>query len=270
MSMFTPAQIMERYSAMGKVKAERSVHTLLILSFLAGFLIAAAAMASSTVAFQRETVSQARLASGLIFPFGLGMVMVTGAELFTGNTMLLVSLLERKVRLMGLLRSWGFVLFGNFCGAVFMAILCGFSGLFQTSGGAFGVYFIRIAAEKCALPFANALVLGILCNLLVCIGVLCSLSAEDTAGRILGAYIPIALFIICGFEHSIANFFYIPAGFFAARQPDLANLATTAGIDISGLTLTGFLDNILPVTLGNTIGGAGIGLLMWMSHKQKV
>jgi formate/nitrite transporter FocA (FNT family) len=111
--------------------------------------------------------------------------------------------------------------------------------------------------------------LGVLCNVLVCLGVLCSLSAKDTTGRILGAYLPVAFFVICGFEHSIANMYYIPAGLFATNVPAYAAKAMEAGVDVTALTWGNFfLSNLLPVTVGNILGGAGLGVLFWKCYRE--
>ena len=111
--------------------------------------------------------------------------------------------------------------------------------------------------------------LGVACNVLVCLGVLCAMTARDTTGKILGAYLPVALFVFCGFEHSIANLFYVPAGLFAKSIPTYAALAAESGLDLSALTWGHFLlNNLLPVTIGNILGGAGVGLLLWRGHKQ--
>jgi formate/nitrite transporter FocA (FNT family) len=120
------------------------------------------------------------------------------------------------------------------------------------------------------MQFQNALVAGVFCNILVCAGVLCSLSAKDTMGRIAGAYIPVAFFVICGFEHSVANMYYIPAGIFAMQVPKYAALAASAGISAESLGWGSFIfRNLVPVTLGNILGGAGIGAAMWASHLRK-
>ena len=126
---------------------------------------------------------------------------------------------------------------------------------------------MKLAAGKCALPVGNAVILGVLCNVLVTVGVLLSLSAKDLAGRVAGAWLPVAFFVICGFEHCIANLFYIPAGLFAQAVPAYAALAADAGLDLSALTWGNFLlRNLLPVTVGNILGGTAMGGLCWYCH----
>ena len=145
-----------------------------------------------------------------------------------------------------------------------LAASCVYAGQLDYSDGGLAVYTVKTAAAKCALAFGPALLLGVLCNLLVCLGVLCSLSAKDTTGRILGAYLPVAFFVICGFEHSVANMYYVPAGLFAMNVPIYAAKAAEAGVGVTALTWGNFLlGNLLPVTFGNILGGTGLGVLLW-------
>ena len=143
-----------------------------------------------------------------------------------------------------------------------------FCGQLDYSAGALAVYTIRVGAAKCAMSFGNAFGLGILCNFLVCLGVLVANSAKDTAGRLLGAYLPVCFFVLCGFEHCIANLYYIGAALMASAVPEYAALAVEAGVDLSSLTLAGTAANLIPVTLGNLVGGLGVGLLLWYCHTQ--
>ena len=127
---------------------------------------------------------------------------------------------------------------------------------------------MRLAALKNQLPFWNGFFSGIACNVLVCLGVFCSMTAKDTAGKILGAFLPVALFVLCGFEHCVANMYYIPAGLFAKTVPEYASLAAAAGINLQNLSWMNFLKSLVPVTLGNIAGGVGIGALLWYAHKK--
>ncbi len=159
---------------------------------------------------------------------------------------------------------------GNFIGALLTAAGCAFSGQLNYSAGGLALFTMKLAAGKCGLAFGSALVLGVFCNVLVTVGVLLSLSAKDLPGRVLGAYLPVSFFVICGFEHSVANLFYIPAGLFAKSIPAYAALAADAGLDLSGLTWIGFaIGNLLPVTLGNIIGGGRVGGLFWACWLRK-
>ncbi|MDR2752272.1 MAG: formate/nitrite transporter family protein [Clostridiales bacterium] len=267
MNMLTPREITEAYARIGKAKSVQSTGKLAIMGILAGLFIAFGAAASSTASHSIDNVSLARLISGLVFPFGLGMVMLTGAELFTGNTMIAISVLSKETTAKLMLRNWLIVYLANFVGALALAMGCAWFGQLDYSSGGLALFAIKTAASKTALPFQNALVAGIFCNILVCAGVLCSLSAKDTIGRIAGAYIPVAFFVICGFEHSVANMYYVPAGIFALQVPKYAQLVASAGISTQSLTWANFFfRNLIPVTLGNIIGGAGIGAAMWACH----
>lgn len=264
MNMLAPKEITENYAKAGKVKSEKPIGRLFAMAVLAGLFIAFGSAVANTASHSISNVSAARIISGLLFPFGLGMVMLMGAELFTGNTMISISVLNRDTTVAKMLRNWGVVYLGNLAGAILLAAGCALFGQLNYSSGGLAVYTIKIAAAKCAMPFGNALVMGVFCNILVCTGVLCSLSAKDTIGRIAGAYIPVAFFIICGFEHCVANMYYIPAGIFAMQVPEYAALALEAGIDTTALTWGNFfLNNLLPVTLGNILGGVGLGVAMW-------
>ena len=267
MNMFTPAEIVQNYAKTGKAKAEKSISNLLLLGILAGLFVACGAAVSNTAVHSLTNVSAARLASGLVFPIGIGMIMLMGAELFTGNTMIFISVLSRQTTLAKMLRNWGIVYAGNFIGAVSLAAACAWFGQFNYSSGGLAVYSIKIAVAKCEIPFMNAVVMGVLCNVLVCTGVLCGLSSKDTIGRIAGGYIPVALFVICGFEHCVASMYYVPAGIFAMRVSEYAELAAQAGIHTGALTWGNFIvHNLLPVTLGNILGGVGVSALMWFCN----
>lgn len=264
MNMFSPAEIAQSYCAAGKTKAERTLGKMFVLAVLAGFIIAIGAVFSNTAAHSIGSVGPARLISGLLFAFGLPLVMLTGAELFTGNTLICITVADKKTTLLKMLRNWLVVYLGNFVASLLVAAGCAFFGQLNYSSGGLAVYTIKVAAAKCALPFGNALVLGIFCNVLVCMGVLASLSAKDTTGKVIGAFMPVAIFVTAGFEHSVANMYYIPAGIFANMVPEYAQLAAAAGINTAGLTWGNMLAvNLLPVTLGNIIGGVALGLVMW-------
>jgi formate/nitrite transporter len=262
--MLSPGEIIGAYAALGKTKAERPLGKLLVLSFLAGFLIALGAAVCNTAAHSIANVSLARIINAGLFPFGLAMIMLMGAELFTGNCLVVISVLDKKATIRGMFRNWILVYAGNFAGALFLTAGCVFFGQLNYSAGELALFTIKTAAAKCALPFWNAFVFGFLCNVMVCLGVLCSLSAQDTMGKIAGAWIPVSFFVLCGFEHSIANMYYIPAGLFALNIPEYAAMAQRSGVDISALNWGRFfLANLLPVTAGNIAGGVSLGWALW-------
>ena len=270
MNIFSPAEIVQNYSAAGKIKTEYTISKILISAALAGIFVAFGAAVSNTAVHGIPNDSAARIISGLLFPFGLGMVMLLGAELFTGNCLITISVLNKETSIWKMLRSWFFVYTGNGIGAIAIAAGCVFFGQLNYSDNALALYTIKIAAAKCNLPFSQGLVAGIFCNMLVCTGTLCGLSAKDTIGKIAGCYIPVAFFVICGFEHSIANMYYIPAGLFALQIEKYSSLAITSGINTDVLTWGNFfLKNLLPVTFGNILGGVAIAFTMRKITKTK-
>ena len=193
------------------------------------------------------------------------MVIITGAELFTGNCLITISLLEKKVALAGMIRNLVIVYAGEPSGSGAPGpgrrLLWAAGPVRRRIGGTYH----RTAAGKCAIPFGKAVVLGILCNILVCAGVMCSLCGKSLPGRAIGAFVPVSFFVIGGFEHCVANMYYIPAGLLALRE--YGQLAQEAGVDLSMLTVSNFLGNLIPVTIGNIIGGCGFGALIWAVHK---
>lgn len=267
MNLFTAPEIVKNFAAAGKKKTELPVWKMFVLGILAGMFIALGGAVTNTASHSIEDVSTARIISGLLFPGGLSMVILMGGELFTGNCLIPVSVLERQTTVGKMLKNWVVVYLGNFAGALLVAYGCARFGQLNYSGGGLAVFTMKLAASKATIPFANGVVLGFFCNVLVCLGVLCSLSAKDTAGRIIGTIFPIAIFVICGFEHCVANMYYIPAGLFAAGVPQYAALAAEAGVDLSALTWGNFLlNNLIPVTIGNILGGVFVGVMMWLGH----
>lgn len=270
MNICTPAEITANYAEVGAGKAKRSASMLILLGIMAGVLIALGSAATNTAVYAVDNVGLARMICGLLFPFGLGMVVIMGAELFTGNCLIVISTLEKRCTVMEMLRSWVIVYLANLAGSLLVAACCAFFGQMNYGGGALAVYTMRVAAAKCSLPFANGVVLGFLCNVLVCLGVLMTMSAKDTTGKILGAFLPVCYFVLCGFEHCVANMYYIPAGLMAKAVPAYAELAASGNVDLSALTVPNFLmGNLLPVTIGNILGGVALGTLMWVVHLKK-
>lgn len=266
--MLSPAEFVESYAGIGERKAGAGLLRLFLSGTLAGFAIGVGGAVATAATFAVENASAAKIISGVLFPMGLIMVLLTGAELFTGNCLMTISLLERRIRLGGMLRNFAAVYLGNFLGALLLAwAIFSFSGPGMADG--LVIKTVSTAAAKCALPFGRALGLGILCNILVCAAVMMALCAGDVMGRAVGAFGPICCFVICGFEHCVANMYFISAGLFSSMLPDCGRLAAKAGIDLSALTWDNFLlHNLLPVTLGNILGGCGFAALIWVVHRK--
>ncbi|MDR2609850.1 MAG: formate/nitrite transporter family protein [Clostridiales Family XIII bacterium] len=262
--MLKPAEILETSIDVGVKKAGSGFLSLAVLGFLAGAFIAFAAEGSTMAAYNLladgATFGLGRALAGALFAVGLMLVVLCGGELFTGNMLIIGSVARRRVNVSALLRNWGVVYVFNFAGALFIAWLMSETGLFHSSGDLLGAVTVKIAAGKTGLAWHSAFILGILCNWLVCLGVWLSYATDSMAGKMLGIFFPIWLFVTSGFEHSIANMYYIPAGLFAKLTPDFLNAALSAGVSQSaadGLTWGSFFTaNLLPVTLGNIIGGA--------------
>jgi len=270
----SPAEIAEKLVESGKKKTGLPVYKLLLLGILAGAYIAFAAAGSNTAIHTIESAGIGKALAGALFSAGLMMVVITGAELFTGNSLIVVSCLEKQAKWISLLKNWLFVYIGNFIGAIIIVLFVYLSGQYNLSGGMLGGYTIKVAVGKTGLSFVNAFFMGVLCNGMVCMAVLMSNAARDTAGKLMAIFFPIWLFVASGFEHSIANMYYIPAGIIAKTQKLWADQAMLLGVSesgLDGLTWGAFITkNLIPVTLGNIVGGTlFVGAVYWVSHLYK-
>lgn len=259
--------------AMGEKKAKAGWVRQIVLAFWAGAFIAFAAEGSNMAAFnllaRPETYGLGKCLAGTIFPVGLMLVMLTGAELFTGNTLMCMALAEKRITLAAMLRNWLFVYIGNFLGSLFLAHMIVTSGQLASGAGMLGGVTLRIAASKVALDFLSAFYLGLMCNWLVCLAVWFCWSARSQTGKMLGIFFPIWLFITSGFEHSVANMYYIPAGIMAAGNELFAKASGLSAEALASLTWGNFaIHNLIPVTLGNIAGGAlFVGMIHWWTHR---
>jgi formate/nitrite transporter len=270
----SPDEIAYRYVEAGCKKASLPVRQLLLLGILAGAFIAFASQGSNMAIHTIESVGVGKALAGAIFSTGLMMVVITGAELFTGNMLIVVSCMEGKSRWLKLLQNWFFVYTGNFLGSLIVVGLILLSGQFNFSGGMLGAFTIKTAVYKVNLSFVNAFSMGVLCNWLVCMAVWMAQAAKDMTGKLLAIFFPIWLFITSGFEHSIANMYYIPAGILAKANPAWVEAAATLGVTaekLQTLNWRNFLTgNLIPVTLGNMVGGAiFVGVMFWLSFLYK-
>jgi len=267
----TPAEILAYVSDTGCTKVQRKIPSLLILAFLAGAFIAFAAQESNMMAHNllanSDTYGLGRALSGAMFGTGLMLVLFAGGELFTGNTLIIVSVLDRRVKIRRMLLNWLLVYAGNFAGSLFIVWMVCQSGLLDSSNGLLGGMTIKIAAYKTSLPFLSAFLMGVMCNWLVCLAVWVSSGARDFAGKILSIFFIVGLFVISGYEHSVANMFYIPAGITAKQNLLWLRKAGISAAQLDGLNVINFFTkNLIPVTLGNLAGGAGmVGALYWFS-----
>ena len=236
---YKPAKIAILVEDAGVAKANLPVLQMFVLAVLAGAFIGFGAVAYTAVMTGVDaTFGPARLLGGVIFSLGLFLVIIGGAELFTGNALMVMAAVDRRITLGQLLRSWGVVYAGNFTGAVLLALVFGLSGLFD---GQMGETAAKIPQAKAALQPVEALARGALCNALVCLAVWLSFAARSAAGKILVILWPISAFVLLGLEHSVANMYFFPQGWLAGSEVTFNDAAA----------------NLVWVTLGNVIGGAG-------------
>lgn len=255
---YAPAEIAQRIENVGVAKAGLSTLRTLTLGVLAGAFIALGAAFFTLVMTGSEAgLGPGRLLGGVAFSLGLILVVIAGAELFTGNNLIVMAWADRRITSTALLRNWVLVYIGNFAGAAGTALLVYWSGTLELGGGATRETALAIARGKTALPFDEALVRGILCNVLVCLAVWISAAARRVSGKILAIVFPIAAFVALGFEHSVANMYFVP-------------LAMLEAWGDPALTIGGFAGNLIPVTLGNIIGGSGfVALVYWIIYLRK-
>ena len=266
-----PPQIAARAEATGVRKAGQDTITMLTLGMLAGAFIALGAIFSVTVSAEAYElpVGVARLLAGLAFSLGLILVVVAGAELFTGNVLIVMAWASRRVRTGSLLRNWTLVYIGNLIGALGTVALVVASGWYELSGGTIGTALLATADAKASKPFLEVVAAGILCNALVCLAVWMAYSARSTTDRILAIVPPIAAFVAAGFEHSVANMFYLPAAIVvkAIAPPDFWAETGTTAATYGAVDLDGFIGNLVPATIGNIIGGAVlVGAVYWVAY----
>ncbi len=248
-----PAKMAEKAVNVGSAKVHKATATLIVSGMLAGIFIGFGAIFATTIATGAGDLpfGVAKLLIGLVFCLGLVLVIIGGAELFTGNNLIVMAWLHKQVTASQLLRNWGWVYLGNFAGSVFLAGLVFLSKQYTFSGGALGEKAMAIANSKCGLGFVQAIALGILCNMLVCLAVWVTFSARTVVGKIAALTLPIAGFVAAGFEHSVANMYFIAVGLFIK--------AGTGAAGYEALTWGNFIfKNLLPVTIGNIIGGGVI------------
>lgn len=246
----------KNYDIAGVRKANLPGLHMLLLGFFAGMFIALAGAAASVASADITNPSAARIVSALVFPAGLAMVICNGSELFTGNCLMVISLLDHKITFKALIKNYLFVYLGNLIGSLFVSVLFVYGHIPGLYDGLLAQNMVNTAVTKVSLSFSEVFFRGILCNVMVCVAVWMGMSATHVSGKILAVYPPISAFVLCGFEHCVANMFYIPAGMMAA---------SAYGIAAEGLNIGTFiLNNLIPATIGNIFGGViVVGFLYW-------
>ncbi|HWR66656.1 MAG TPA: formate transporter FocA [Bellilinea sp.] len=271
-----PPAMAEKAEQVGIRKANADFLTLAVLGLLAGAFVALGAIFATTITAGAQGIlpyGVIRLLSGLAFTLGLILVIVGGAELFTGNMLVIMAFANRKISFGLVMRNWLIVYGSNFVGSVATAAIIFVSKQHTFGNGAIGLTMLNTAESKTSLGFIEALALGILCNTLVCLAVWLTYSARSTTDKILAIIPPVAAFVAAGFEHSVANMYFIPVGLMVKQwgSASFFEVIQRTPTDFPHLTLGNFLiGNLLPVTIGNIIGGAVmVGLVYWFVYLRK-
>ena len=273
---FPPVEMAHRMEEVGIQKTKLDAWTMFALAILAGAFIASGAVIATVVSTGLAEAGMGyglvKLLTGVAFCLGLIAVIVAGAELFTGNNLIIMAFASGRVSLMALLRNWLVVYVGNFVGSILTALIMLQTQQYMSAGGKLGANALAIATWKCNLGFMQAIALGIMCNALVCLAVWLCFSARSTTDKILAIIFPITAFVASGFEHSVANMYFVPIGLLikSTAGSGFWEIIGKTAADFSSLTWGAFLlKNLLPVTIGNVIGGAGcVGLVYWFIYSR--
>lgn len=266
----TPAEMAVKMEAVGVTKSNGDFWSLSILGMLAGFFIGLGAMFCTLVTTDITIgFGLTKLAGGLVFSLGLILVVLAGAELFTGNALMVGSRLSGKITVNKMLRNWAIVYFANLAGALLLVVLIYYSNFWTMDAYKVGANAVNIANAKASLAFWPALVRGILCNVLVCLAVWLCFGARTTIDKVFAIIFPITAFVACGFEHSIANMYFIPMGIALSDKAEVLKAAGLAANQVTNLSIMGFVNNLVPVTIGNIVGGTLVGGIYWFAYLRK-
>ena len=274
--MWLPPEIARKAEDLGVSKASIGWRNMFLLSILAGAFIALGAVFATTVtagAPGNVPFGMLKLTGGLVFCLGLILVVTAGAELFTGNNLIIIALANHKISIRQLLRNWIIVFIGNFVGSLMTALFLLLTQQYTFGKGVVGLNILEIAQAKCSFGFVQAVALGMMCNALVCLAIWICFSARTMTDKVMAILFPISAFVAAGFEHSVANMYFIPMGIFVKTAAPLSfweNIGKTAA-DFGNVTISNFLlVNLIPVTIGNIIGGSIlVGLVYWFIYIRK-
>lgn len=255
---FTPAEVADKVKTLGVVKANMALFPLVILSLMAGAFIAFGAM-YYTVAITDSSVGYGltKLIGGLVFALGFILVVIAGAELFTGNTMVVMAYAKRCISFADLMRNWGIVYIGNAVGALVTVYLVWLSGYLHDAHHLVGATALKVGLAKVDHSLTEAFVRGLFCNVLVCLASWMVYASRTVTDKVLAVLFPISAFVAMGFEHCIANMYIIPVAMLASMDPAIVAASGLDATELAKLSATGMAGNIVPVTLGNIVGGAG-------------
>lgn len=270
-----PAEIAEVVAcSVGVSKCNLPTGKMFVLAIFAGVYIGFGAILATTVTTGLSTYAGlgfAKFMGGAVFTVGLMLVVLCGAELFTGNNLIVTAKLDKKVTWKGLGRNWLIVYLGNFVGAMLLVLIYWGSFLWSMGNYGVGANALKIADSKVDMGWGAAFCRGILCNILVCLAVWMAISAEDTSGKIAGMFFPIMAFVAMGFEHSVANMYFIPIGILLKDNAHVVAASGLSAADLKNLNWWSFIwNNLIPVTLGNIVGGAiFVAALYWYVYRKE-
>lgn len=262
---FSPKEIAERVNNVGVAKVQLPFLSLLMLGILAGAFIGLGGLYFVLIKSDASlSFATSQLVGGLVFSLGLILVIVAGAELFTGNNLLVMAWAEGKISSRDILKNWLIVCCANFIGAAGLALLVFVSGHTEMNNGAIAEQYIKIATVKCTMPFWTAFFKGVLCNILVCMAVWMAFAGRSVMDKTIAIIFPISAFVAAGFEHCIANMYIIPLAM-------LEKAFGTSGLAAEMVTWAGFFGNLVPVILGNLVGGSLlVGLVYHIIYRRNI
>lgn len=270
---YSPSEISEKVQTVGVSKANLDLLSTFVLAILAGSFIAFGAAFATLIAHDSNlSFGLTSLLSGLVFCIGLVLVVIAGAELFTGNNLIVMAFVDKKITLRKLLKNWVIVYIGNLAGSLGMVMWLYLAQQWAAHNYLVGAKAVMMANAKVNLPFLVAFSRGILCNILVCLAVWLCFSGRSVVDKIVAIIFPITAFVALGFEHSVANMYFIPMGLILKSNPQVLTAISSLGgiVDLSNLTILGFVHNLIPVTLGNIFGGGVlVGFTYWFIYDRK-
>lgn len=272
---FTIQEAIEKYIKGCQEKSKMPSWQLFLRAVFAGIMIGMGAGCSSVAGHSIENVGLSRLAIAVVFPVGLMAIILLNGSLFTGDCLAAVSVYDKKVKWSFVFKLLFIVYFGNFAGSIIMTTLSYFSGQWNYSDALLGAYTIKVALTKVDITFFRGLCSGILCNVLICSAVFMAICAKQISGKLLSIFFGVFIFAVSGYEHCVANMYYITSGLLAKLNPQYVEMAiNTYGIsaaELEKLSILGYVTNLVPVTLGNFIGGAVFagGLVYYMNINKK-
>jgi formate/nitrite transporter len=264
LNAYSPAEIKEAVEKVGVKKANLPLLASLMLAVIAGGSIGLGALYYTVIVSDAElSFAAARVMGGLAFSLGLAIVLVAGAELFTGNNLIVMAWASGDVSTKEMLRNWVVVYFGNLIGAIGLVVLVFLSHHLEMNGGRVGLSILKTAVAKIQPDAMTLFFKGVLCNLLVCLAVWLAYAGRSVTDKVVALVFPVSAFIAAGFEHCVANMYFLPLAWLMVRTGNVP-----ADFDASAITMTGIIHNLVPVTLGNVVGGAGlVGAMYWMIYR---